>query len=536
MFEPLNELLLAFQEDGGRTALSGSPVIGSAVLSDRRLLGEKDGRLFGSSEQAEYVTRGGAVYACRAFANNSVVGWSGASAGNGNGDDSGRDDDGGDSSRRAALQRRALRRGGPRRVLAHVAGGCLVLPRHLARVALCTAAYLLPALRIAFPAAVPRPALVGRGRRRWLLGATTTTTSPSHSSLPERVTAVAFHPYLMVFAMAIDEGGADGGARVVVYDPILDVIIAVLTHAFQRDVLSLAWKPWAKDVLAVGCRGGVLLWSVNGGPGSPDTASAALHSNGHTTTATAAAAKECISAQAAASAFALFYRCSPGLPVTTLAFCNGNGRYLACGSRWTARLHILDVSCGPQDKASLLCSLVPSVEGGCEQALFSDDDTFILSAVAGAPYLSFVRTGRFPFTSTTVATPGPVLKIARATGVGPNYFFLYTRGLEGVLLARVSAELGVQVVSLVSTAICRGVGGAVRCVAASKRRVWVGLETGHLLLCYYNLREGHFNLMPVGVAATNATLMADFPGCATGSLLAVVEGDGAVSFIPSYHI
>lgn len=521
MFEPLQELLLAFKVSG-RTSLSSHAALGNAVLEDKRLLGEKDGRLYGSSEEAEYVACGGALYPPQQLANKAVVGWGYGETG--------------DADGQVALRRRATARGGPRGLLGCLASVCVTAPRRVARLVLCTAAYLLPALRMAFPTAVPHPSL-----RRQLLAVTS-------SAAPERITAMAFHPYQMVVALAIDEGGADGSARVTVYDVMQNRVMVVLTHAFQRDVQSLAWKPWSRDVLAVGCRGGVLLWSVNGGGwgGADGTSAAALgardairrfgYENRHPAAPNSEAAKVCISAKAGESAFALFYRCSRGMPVTTMDFSKENGRYLACGSRWTAQLHVLDVSYGPQEAASALCRLVPSVEGGSELVVFSDDDSFVFSAVAGAPYMSFIRVNPFPYTSTTVAVPAPVLQMVEASGIGPNYYFLYTSGLEGVIVARVNGFIGVEVVSLVSTGICRGVGGTVRCIAASKRRLWIALETGHLLVAYYNCREGHFNLFPIGVAATNAYLLADFPGCPVGSLVGMVERDGTVSFLPSYHI
>ncbi|KAG5509926.1 hypothetical protein GH5_07773 [Leishmania sp. Ghana 2012 LV757] len=532
MFEPLRELLL---EDP------------HALVEDTGVLGEKAGRLFGFRDLSSYAALGGAVYPPLRCANDGVVAWSAAqdmnSASGGSGairaSDSAsslsadrttlltssslhsRDEaknrcwwslaTATDACRRARYRRRSW--------LHRLCASAPHLIPHLIHCLVKTVAFALPGLRSAFPGALPTARRLLLARRSCRGG-------------PERVTEVSFHPLYMWLAVAVEEGGADASTRVVVHDVGEGRVICVLTHAFQVKVSWLQWKPQSRDVLAVGCDGGVLLWSLLAG------------TSGSAADAPWSATKAAANADAAARA--LFYPTCSGFTVTAGAFAHQDASTLACASVADTRLFLLQLTEPPFQPQACGTVVIPSVDGGLGQVLFDDDDLFLLCSVCEHGSLALVRIRPSPtsmsaassaavFQSCVVPTPAPVDCVVRATGLGPSLYFISTTGLEGVLLARINPFIGVEVVSMISTGLYRGVGGCVTRFECSRRRLWIQTETNHLLLCRYGLRDGVISLIPVGVAAMEVVNMASFTGCKTGSLVAAVEADGTIHFLPSYH-
>ncbi|CBZ24723.1 conserved hypothetical protein [Leishmania mexicana MHOM/GT/2001/U1103] len=532
MFEPLHELLL---EDP------------QALIEDERVLGEKAGRVFGFRDLNAYVTLGGAVYPLLRCANDGVVPWGAVDGVNGssNGSGSARATNsasslsaGGDavltssslhrqgevdtrwwSSLAPATDARRCSRHGRRSWLQQLWASAPHLIPHLAQCLIKAASFALPGLRSVFPSALP-------GARRLLLA------RRSRRGGPERVTGLSFHPLYMWLAVAVEEGGADASTRVVVYDVGERRVMCVLTHAFQMKVSWLQWRPESRDVLAVGCCGGVLLWRLFAdSPGSaadgPWSATKAF-------------------ANTDASAHALFYPTRSGFTVTGGAFAHQDANTLACASVGDTRLVFLQLNEPPFQPQACGTVVVPSVDGGLGQVLFDDDDLFLLCTVCEHGSLALVRIQPSPtsgsaassaaaFQSCVVPTPAPVDCVVRATGLGPSLYFMSTARLEGVLLARINPFIGVEVVSMISTGLHRGVGGCVIGLECSRRRLWIQTETSHLLVCRCGLRGGVISLIPIGVAAIEVVAMASFAGCTTGSLLAAVEVDGTIHFLPSYH-
>ncbi|RNF07221.1 putative U4/U6 small nuclear ribonuclear protein [Trypanosoma rangeli] len=465
MYQPLLEL--------------SSGAAAAFVVGDR-LLGESAGSLYGSGHRASFEAQGGAVYPVWTLANRNVLG-----------------------------------RGVQRASSSHLS---LPLWR---RQQVCKAVRWLlypfvsavPLLRLLFPFAVPASAECAPR----LLSA---------ADFPECVTAVAFHPDRMVLAAAVDEGA--GCSRVVVYDIAEGKETCVLTHAFQRNVRCVAWKPHSRDVLAVGCDGGALVWSLSFGV-SP---AATIYDGGCGSSRNGAAGAGEAEAEAVdRTAHCLFYRCTPHVPTTCLGFSCRDGRYLACGSMEHIALHFHDIRLPPSN-SSLRTNV--SVEGATEDVLFADDDTFAVKLVCGACAVVMIA---FPScVETVVPTAAPVLRMAKARALGPNHFFLHCARLEGVAVAHVNPFVGVQVIALVSTGVAGGIGGGVRRMACSGRRLYIALETGHLLVCHYGRRGGACAIIPVGVAELDAAHLAVFDGFPRGSLLAAVEAsDQSVVFAPSYH-
>ncbi|RHW67231.1 nucleoporin 48 [Trypanosoma brucei equiperdum] len=445
-------------------APAGSP---SAVVGDR-LIGEAAGSLFGGSDRAAFEAQGGAYYPPWRPANANVIsGGRYRAAGSGI---------------MATWQR---------------------WPLYRLQTVLRPLTSLFPLLRVVFPFAVP-----GQDRCPQLCAA----------AFAERVTAISFHPVRMILAAAVNEG--NDCSRVVVYDVAEGREECVLTHAFQRQTCCLVWKPLSRDVLAVGCNGGVLLWSLTF---NMSPAGQAVLGNGNLTH------RSVVNGTESSAPYCLFYRCAKNVVVTCIRFSCRDGRYLACGSAKHAALHFHDIRLQPS-KSLLLRNV--SVEGATQDVLFADDDSFAIRLVCGTSVLVLLQ---FPScTANVVPTAAPVLGVTKARGLGPNYFFLHCHHVEGVFVAHINPFVGVHVIGLISTGIHRGVGGAVRCVASSDRRLFVALETGHLLVMHYG-RRGVFTLIPVGTAEMGTECMAVFDGCTYGSLLAVVEADQSVSFVPAYH-
>ncbi|GET86869.1 hypothetical protein, conserved [Leishmania tarentolae] len=504
MFEPLRELLL---EDP------------QALIEDALVLGEKAGRLFGFRDLSAYVTLGGAVYPPLRCANDGVVAWGAVHDMNGSSSGSGAagaansasslsaDGDAaltssslyghGEADTRwwpslltgkDAHQRSRSRR---RHWLQQL---CSSAPRLIPRLLHClitAASFALPGLRSLFPSAVP-------GARRLLLA------RRSRYGGPERVTGLSFHPLYMWLAVAVEEGSADGSVRVVVYDVGEGRVMCVLTHAFQVKVSWLQWRPQSRDVLAVGCCGGVLLWRLFAGASgsAADTPPAAANAF----------------ANADAVARALFYPIRSGFTVTAGAFAHQDANILACGSVGDTRLVFLQLNESPFQPKACGTVVIPSVDGGLGQVLFDDDDLFLLCTVCDHGSLALVHirpsltsapaaSSAAAFQSYVVPTPAPVDCVARAKGLGPSLYFMSTARLEGVLLARVNPFIGVEVVSMISTGLHRGVGGCVSGFECSRRRLWIQTETNHLLVCRCGMRDGVVSLIPIGVAAIELAAM-----------------------------
>ncbi|KPI87197.1 hypothetical protein ABL78_3713 [Leptomonas seymouri] len=531
MFEPLREIL---REDP------------QALIDDARVLGEKAGRLYGSRSAAAYAALGGATYRPLQCINEGVVGWGDDASGDSNAVSSSSPVssslDGGSAnnsswmstvlslwgsahrsarccSRRPQQQRHRRPASGLHLARELLSATPHILP-HLLHCALKVTAFAFPSVRMLCPSALPDASRLLDARQSCRGG-------------PERVTALSFHPLYCWLAVAVDEGAADGTARVVLYDVAEEKVTCVLLHAFQKDVHWLQWKSYATDVLAVGCRGGVLLWSLTAaGAAKSELVGCAGHAFG-------------ASSQWTSSARALFYRTCSGFTVTSAAFSNCDGSLLACASATDTRLHLLNVRQPPFSSLACVAVVVPSVDGGIHEVVFDDDDFFMICAICEHPSLALIRcaapsstpssTAAAVHQSTVVQVPAPVHCIARASGLGLSLFFLSTKGLEGVLLARINPVIGVEVVAMISTGLYRGVGGCVTRFTCSRRRLWVHTETNHLLVCRYGQQGGNVTLLPVGVATMEAVALTNFSGCTTGSLVAVLEQDGAISMIPSYH-
>lgn len=576
------------------------------LVQDIQILGEIDGRLFSLHEEEEYAQRGGARYVGNVpITNKRVLTMGLDEQRNAVHDEVGRGQYSAEAEEEG-MSRNAgkCRHGSVRECLSRIS----LLSRwgilQTADATLRVAASILPFLRLFYPSAVPKSVA-----RSSLLVSSSSANSycgrvgycPSRKCGPERVTAMAFHPYRPLLAIVVDEGGSCSQARVHVVDVVKSTFEAplslscVLTHAFQKRVEAVAWKPFSDDVLAVGCESGVLLWSLEpeegiSSFGKPNGATAehlpglekydaerpiterypTFRSSSSVSLSSGVASQSSSSPLCSSShACCVFYPfCSPGIPVTSLAFSSETGRFLACGSRFYCVLSLVDVTVAPYEEHRNI-KWTPSLDGGTEGLQFAPTgDEFLLSLTCGHASVT-VTPLRLPgstsdggdmvsvvSTSKRIATPFHVLVARPATGLMSGgdayYYFLQLGGMEGLVLARLElAKSSLHIVSLISTRVERGLGGLVRTFACSKRRLWVATETGHLLVMYYHRQHywterggyigaghtdpGRVMLIPIGAASMDVSHLESFDGFTPGSLAAIVEQGHILHLLPSYH-
>lgn len=506
-----------------------SPLPG-VLLQDTTTIGELHGRLFSILDEKEYLKRGGAKYICNyRLANRKLVLHSSSSP-----------IPGGDIFSEAREQAEQVKRLHKR---------LLCKWRAVTTRILKVTSFLFPPFRLGVPSAV-FPSLRASAQR----------------TRGERVSAIVFHPFRPLLAVAIDEVGLSHYSRVLVFDVVEDhsgipmELCCVLTHAFQKDVRVLAWKLHSQDILAVGCEGGVLLWSLeptrdengdtpphsrwwegeNPKPLGHPRGEQARDSNFFSTFSEKVSPKTSSLHDRNRSACCVFYaHCDPSAPITTLAFSNATGQFLVAGSCFHCSQMIFDVSLQPCHPSSSR-KFTPSIDGGSERILFAADDSYVLSLTSGHASLTLtpIQEGEL-LVSTRIGTPFPILDAQPARGIGPAYYFFQVGCTEGIILARVDLPgKSVEIITLISTHVHRGIGGAVRVFACSKRRLWIVTETSHLLVCDYHGEEqlgGQFTLNTVGAATMDASALASFSGFNAGSLLAVIEQEEVLHLVPSYH-
>ncbi|EPY34847.1 hypothetical protein AGDE_07789 [Angomonas deanei] len=237
----------------------------------------------------------------------------------------------------------------------------------------------------------------------------------------------------------------------------------------------------------------------------------------------------------------LFYRVHRGLPTTSLAFpSEGNTHAVLCGSRRHTEVKGLNLEQSPSDEVHCApISFIPSFAGGVETLCLTKNDREVLVAVAGQPLVVVCTHWKGSPSFTTVDVPAPVVQFlpaGNATLHESDLYFLRFDQLETIALVQCNPLLGLQVLSFVSTGLYRGVGGIPRRVDCSACRLYILLETGHLLVCHYTTVEGHLHCAPVGVAAVGyVSAMSAIQFDTHCSLLALADKECDVSMIPSFH-
>ncbi|WIA17790.1 hypothetical protein OEZ85_009302 [Tetradesmus obliquus] len=130
-------------------------------------------------------------------------------------------------------------------------------------------------------------------------------------------------------------------------DGVLSQAQQVLTHQLQQQVRCLAWRPVHCSSLAVGCLGGVALWSLGKAPLAASSSQHRGRENGGGGAAAAAAAQ---------GAWVTFLQFKHGCRVSSLSW-SPDGRLLAGSSSDCSRVMVWDVALGVG--ASLRLGLQP---------------------------------------------------------------------------------------------------------------------------------------------------------------------------------
>ena len=110
--------------------------------------------------------------------------------------------------------------------------------------------------------------------------------SPSCST-PGKTCPLAWHPHkalaaavsddlVHIFDMAAYTGGGGDGYKNGTSQPCGSAVTRpsiILHHGLQRSVGCVSWRPQSGSVVAVGCQGGVAVWSIGGAARAPVVAS-----------------------------------------------------------------------------------------------------------------------------------------------------------------------------------------------------------------------------------------------------------------------
>ena len=133
---------------------------------------------------------------------------------------------------------------------------------------------------------------------------------------------------------------------------------------------------------------------------------------------------------------------------------------------------LLDVSVAPIHPHYCNRPFIASVKSGIPSLLFARDDVTLIATYENASVITLTSI-ECPSSkdSVRVATTAPVLAIREAVGVGINYYFMQFDKIEGVALAKITPMRGVEGMSIISTSISRGIGGLVRVMMCSGRRL-----------------------------------------------------------------
>lgn len=369
----------------------------------------------------------------------------------------------------------------------------------------------------------------------------------------DMVVAMAFHHHLPLLAVATRD--ASYAHRVQIYDVAQESRMpVVLAHALQnRAVHTLAWKPFSRDALVVGCDGGVLCWSLTAGAlANPRRAAGGVVDGGapyevHPYGPLWGSITD-------ETPMAVWLACSPAAPVSSIAF-TSDGRYIACGSEHSVSVHLHDVSVKPRD--SLVVESI-AVEGGTCALCFSPaDDGFLVRAIRNQRCIKLMSTSTFR--TETITTEAPVCGIVAlpthkpsSTSSSPpsssNVFVLQYANTEGVALATFHMDHGPQhrggamvILGLISTGVYRGVGGAVAQIAVDGKRLYLRVKSGHVVVVSIQCSadqpwsvRGVGCVPPSASASPAAFFMATSPSFHKGSLLAMTFGN-EVRLLPSYY-
>jgi len=328
----------------------------------------------------------------------------------------------------------------------------------------------------------------------------------------ERVICIAFHPHSLLLAFAV--APSDSNAAVVrLYDTAEQQIGPLtLVHPFQVDVRTVSWKPHAKDVLLVGCRGGVLAWHL--------------------------------SFFGVEQAACVFFQASQRVPVTSISWAN-QGRVMAAGSKQSTKIHLFDIARPSQHS---LLKTFTNRHGVNQVQFLADADQCLMVVSSGVGELQLWDLTSNAYSLIPLRAPALQLsplftKAHDASRTVAMTYVVQFEAEEGIALVRVkragshrAAE--VHLLAAVSTSRIDPlkVGGLVQQMQVSNGRVFLKVRSGHIIVLKMAATESCTSALCVGsFPVSDDLVMATCPSFPRGSLLAYVTDQQRLRFLPCYH-
>ena len=321
-----------------------------------------------------------------------------------------------------------------------------------------------------------------------------------------------------------------------------------LVHEFQTGCHALAWVPDSTPVLAVSCRGGILLWStelnlshlVPGAMPAPRTSSHASHFT--------------------ASGVAVFYAFpDTHAEISVLSFTPQGGRYLAAASASSCTTVIYDISHAPCSAGAMVRSL-RTLRGAPHSLSWSPEGTLFAMGFTHRAELLVYQTNKW--CSTSYAFPGAVRKLQWAvfddgrttllvscTSSSALYFLSFPKPVSnaGVITKviscdpyiardRISGKPCYVGADLSSTVPERSHQACLLAWSLSRslQRLCVGLEDGHIEAFRH---DGARGFSPIGVIRAHPDVpggvriqQMEFVSTDWGEVLSVLWDDSSITF------
>lgn len=386
----------------------------------------------------------------------------------------------------------------------------------------------------------------------------------------DHVTAIAFHYHLPVVAVSIQD---EQSARIVLYDYSTEALLPLhLTSPFQSAIEALAWKPASRDVLLVGCKGGVLVWHLSfqrkaSSVLNSNAAAAAAHQGGAPILTSSSAHRHIVEEEwgDGRSAVSVFYQASGASEhlITSLACSHHGGKYLAMASRTDPLVSLVDLSKPP--RASHLYHASHLTSGGVSGVLFSQNDRMLITAWDASTTLRVTTLPSFELSHFTV--PQPIRQMSPAEHLRKRTLSDSGEAMEEeVLVVSYAATEGCAIISvtqkrlavlaLISTGMRRGVGGVVDQLHVHGARLYLQVRSGHWVMAHVGAGGGRSEnhsrsavgssslvVRRIGVfqqrqsssySSNGPSVFALSPNAPHGSLAALWDGC-SISWIPSYY-
>eukprot|EP01064_Diplonema_japonicum_P010858 TRINITY_DN1808_c0_g1_i1.p1 TRINITY_DN1808_c0_g1~~TRINITY_DN1808_c0_g1_i1.p1 ORF type:complete len:575 (+),score=81.74 TRINITY_DN1808_c0_g1_i1:56-1726(+) len=358
------------------------------------------------------------------------------------------------------------------------------------------------------------------------------------------------------------EGDKDGKTQgsVLLYNVEKEAFIGVLRAPSQKQIFCLSFSS-SPGVLAVGCKGGVVLWDLE------STCLAVAKG----AVISAASAKSQLSPEEKAGVFAAYRSLATNVDViskmppwylmpyngsvTTLCFSNISGRYLAYGGKESATFSVADLSLPLEEAATRKVQMVwTDSYGGARSVSFSPDDKLLVFTTGHRPMMVAYETSSWKATECYLPSP-----VCHPRWHPSGQLFFHLQNGSDVLCMRFYSDEGKLKPTL---SLCehfepyKGSNGlwvgecgesqkygivSTLAVDPSGERLAVALRDG-LVAIYHlstpNSRSSQLQMKPVGLSRLHTATPLSYPllsfarNASTGAVLSAMWSDGLLSFLP----